>query len=184
MLSGQWYHGREGEAGVLCAGGVKGGTSMRRRSVITWLAGILVVVPSMIAPSASAVAPEIERVEIDEVFADEFLTEACGVDVTTSVLGHIIFRTFSGSETGLVQLNTLNIALTATAGDNTYSARDVGADLVRVEPDGTAVLSIIGQVPFEFVGILKIDLETGDAILEPQHSLEGNLDEACAALTA
>jgi hypothetical protein len=31
---------------------------------------------------------------------------------------------------------------------------------------------------------LKIDLETGEAILEPQHSLEGNVEKACAALTA
>jgi hypothetical protein len=70
------------------------------------------------------------------------------------------------------------------ADGNTYRFRDVGADQVRVEPDGTAVLLIIGQVPFEFTGVVKIDLETGELILEPQHSLEGNLEKACAALTA
>jgi hypothetical protein len=32
--------------------------------------------------------------------------------------------------------------------------------------------------------VLKIDLETGDAILEPQHTTEEDLDAACAALTA
>ena len=68
--------------------------------------------------------------------------------------------------------------------DNTYRFRDVGADLFRVEPDGTAILMIVGQVPFGFAGALKIDLETGEAILEPQHSLEGNVEEACAALAA
>lgn len=47
--------------------------------------------------------------------------------------------------------------------------------------DGTAVLSIIGQVPFGFTGVLKIDLDTGEAILEPQHSTEGNVERACAA---
>lgn len=62
--------------------------------------------------------------------------------------------------------------------------RDVGADLTRIEPDGTAVLMIIGQIPFGFTGVLKIDLETGEAILEPQHSLEGRIEEACAVLTA
>lgn len=184
MLSRQWYHGREGEAGVLCAGGFKGGNSMRRRSVITWLAGILVVVPSMIAPSASAVAPEIERVEIDEVFADEFLTDACGVDVTTHVQGHLIFRVFSGQGTGPVELTTLNLTFTAMAGDNTYTFRDVGGDLTLVKPDGTVVLSIIGQIPFGFNGVLKIDLETGEVILEPQHSREGDVEKVCAALTA
>jgi hypothetical protein len=56
-------------------------------------------------------------------------------------------------------------------------------NLTRIEPDGTAIL-IIGQVPFGFSGVLKIDLETGDTIVEPQHSLEGRLEEACTALTA
>jgi hypothetical protein len=39
-------------------------------------------------------------------------------------------------------------------------------------------------VPFGFTGVLKIDLETGEAILEPQHNIEGRVEEACAALTA
>jgi hypothetical protein len=41
---------------------------------------------------------------------------------------------------------------------------------------------IIGQTPFGFTGVLKIDLETGEAILESHHSLEGRIAEACAAL--
>lgn len=157
---------------------------MTRRSIITWLAGILVAVQTVAAPGATAVAPSFERFDIDETFSDGFLTEACGVDVTTHAEGHVILRVLSGEGTGLVELNTLNIGLTAMAGDNTYSFRDVGADLIRIEPDGTAVLSIIGQTPFGFAGVLKIDLETGDVILEPHHSLEGNVEKACAALTA
>jgi hypothetical protein len=101
-----------------------------------------------------------------------------------SLQGHVTLRTFAGGGTGAAEVNTLNIALTASSGDNTYRFRDVGADLVRIEPDGTAILMIIGQTPFGFAGVLKIDLETGEAILEPQHSLEGNVEKACAALTA
>jgi hypothetical protein len=137
-----------------------------------------------VAPSAFAAKPTIERIDIDEVFDDEFLTEECGVPVTIRAQGHITVRTFEGEGTGATELRTLNIALTLMSGDNTYSVRDVGADLLRVDPDGTAILMIIGQIPFEFVGVLKIDLETGEAVLEPQHSLEGDLEEACAALTA
>ena len=169
--------------GAVC-GGIKWGASMTRRGIIAWLTCFLVGAAVVVAPSASAAGPTFERFDIDETFFDGFLTEECGVDVTTRAEGHVILRVFSGEGTGLVELNTLNIALTATAGDNTYSFRDVGADLVRIEPDGTAVLSIIGQTPFGFAGVLKIDLETGDAILEPQHSLEGNVEDACAALTA
>jgi hypothetical protein len=159
---------------------------MTRRGIIAWLACILVVAAAVVAPSASAgLPPTIERVfDIDDTFPDEFLTDACGVDVTTNAQGHVIVRTFSGDRTGPAEVFTPNIRLTAMAGDNTYRFRDLGLDLVRVEPDGTAILSIVGQTPFGFTGVLKIDLETGDAILEPQHSLEGNLDDACAALTA
>ena len=157
---------------------------MTRRGLIAWLACVLAVVAGVLAPGASAAgAPTIERFDIDETTPDEFLTGTCGVDVMTHAQGHVIVRTFSGEGTGLVELRTLNIALTAMADGNTYRFRDVGADQVRVEPDGTAVLLIIGQVPFGFTGVVKIDLETGEVILEPQHSLEGNLEKACAALT-
>ena len=138
----------------------------------------------MAAPGASAGKPTIERFDIDMTVPDEFLTEACGVDVTTRFQGHTIVRTFSGGGAGPAEISTLNIALTAMAGDNTYRFRDVGADHVQVKRDGTAILMIIGQIPFGFTGVLKLDLATGDAILEPHHSLEGRLDQACAALTA
>jgi hypothetical protein len=155
---------------------------MTRRSVIAWLTGILVVA-AVVAPGASAGKPTIERIDIDETTPDPFLTEACGVSVTTRARGHLIVRTFSGDGAGPAEITTLNIALTAMAGDNTYTFRDVGADHIQVRPDGTAILMIIGQVPFEFTGVLKIDLASGEAILEPHHSLEGRLEEACAALT-
>ena len=46
------------------------------------------------------------------------------------------------------------------------------------------MLMIIGQVPFDFIGVLKLDPDTGEAILEPHHSIADRLDDACAALTA
>ena len=157
---------------------------MTRRGIIAWLTCFLVGAAAVVAPSASAAGPTIERFDVDETFLDEFLTDACGVEVLTRAQGQVAVRAFSGDGTGPVEVFTLNVALTAMAGDNTYRFRDLGLNLERVEPDGTAVLSVVGQVPFTFIGVLKIDLETGDAILEPQHSLEGNLEDACAALTA
>ena len=134
------------------------------------------------AGPAVAVPPVIERVQFEDSLHDEFLTEECGVDVTTAVSGRVTTITSSGEEPRLVEVRTINIGLTATAGDNTFRFRDVGADMLRIEPDGTLVLSIIGQVPFEFTGVLKIDLNTGEAILEPHHVLD--TARACAALTA
>ena len=156
---------------------------MSTRGLIAWR-GATMAVAAVFVTSAAAAKPTIERFEVDESFVDDFLTEACGVPVTTTALGHVILRTFGGEGTGPVELRTLNIGLTAMAGDNVYRFRDVGADLVRVEPDGTMILTIVGQVPFEFTGALKIDLATGETILEPQHSLEGRVEEACAKLTA
>ena len=155
---------------------------MSGKTVTAWLLGMLVVA-ALLAPGVSAAKPTLEVIEIDDTSPDEFLSEACGVAVTTQAKGRITVRTFDGGK-GAAELTTINIALTATAGDNTYRFRDVGADLVRIEPDGTAILMVIGQLPFDFTGVLKIDLETGEAILEPQHSTEDDLEQACAALTA
>jgi hypothetical protein len=147
------------------------------------LGGILVVA-ALVAPGAWAGKPTIERFDVDEIFPDDGLTAACGVPVTTRARGHVIVRTFSGGGAGPAEIRTLNIALTAMAGDNTYRFRDVGADHVQIKQDGTAILLIIGQVPFDFTGVLKINLTTGEVIREPSHDLEGRIEEACAALTA
>ena len=156
---------------------------MVRLRLVGLLAGAIALV-GVIAPGAAFGAqPTFERIDIDETFDDEFLTDACGVPVTTTAQGHIIIRFFSGEGTGVAELGTISLDLTATAGTNTFHFRDVGADLIRIEPDGTAILSITGQVPFGFVGVLKIDLETGESILEPHDRSEQQLDAACAALT-
>src|SRR4051812_15079932 len=149
-----------------------------------WLAGLMsgvLVACGLAAGPATGAGPTFERIDVDDTFTDEFLSEECGVDVTTTVRGHVILRTFSGEE-GLVQLNTVNVAITATAGDRTFRFRNVGADNARVTPDGTIVLSIIGQVPFEFAGVLKINPETEEVILEPKDRSAEQLAKACRFL--
>lgn len=137
----------------------------------------------MARPEGGA-APTIERIPVDDTFVDEFLSEECGVEVTTRALGHITVRTFDGEGTGVAEVRTINVGLTATTEDGrVFRFRDVGADVTRVEPDGTAVLLISGQVPFAFAGVLKIDLETGEAILEPRDGSAEQLAKACAVLT-
>ena len=149
---------------------------------VAWLVGLMTLA-AVLASGAIAGKPVFQRIAVDETSADPFLTAECGVPVTTRALGHIIRRTFDGDGPGVVSVSTLNVGLTATAGGNVYRFRDVGADVTRITPDGTAILMIIGQVPFDFTGVLKIDLNTGEAILEPQHSTAENLEKACAILT-
>jgi hypothetical protein len=129
---------------------------------------------------ALAAPPVIERIEVEDSFPDEFLTEECGVDVTTSVRGRIMTMTTAAGR--LIELRTLNLGYTATAGDNIVRFRDVGGDFLRMEPDGSLVLSIVGQIPFDFTGVLKFDPDTGEVFLEPQHFRD--VADACAILTA
>jgi hypothetical protein len=103
--------------------------------------------------------------------------------VTSHAQGHLTIRTFSDG-TGPAELATVNVAVTATADDNSVTFRDVGGDLTQVKPDGTLVLLIFSQIPFEFTGVLKVNPDTGEVILEPQHSLAGNVEKVCATLTA
>ena len=143
----------------------------------------LAAVAAVAVPSAaSAAKPTIERETVNETFVDEFLSEACGTTVTTTAKGHVTIRVFD-REKGLVELVTINVGLTARAGDNVVRFRDVGSDAVRITPDGTAILRIAGQVPFEFKGTLKINLDTGEAILEPRATGAQQLARVCAKLT-
>ena len=153
------------------------------RCACGWLASVIALVGLVWAGVAVGAAPTVERITIDETFADEFLTEECRVPVTTTALGHITIRTFSGEGTGVAQVRTINVGLTSTAGDGTFRYRDVGADVVQIKPDGTLVLLIAGQVPFAFAGVLKINLDTEEVILEPRDRSEEQLAKACAVLT-
>jgi hypothetical protein len=65
--------------------------------------------------------------------------------------------------------------------DAQIRVRNVGADVVRVTPDGTATITTTGQVPFEFTGVLKINLDTDEVILEPHHFVD--IDQVCERLT-
>ena len=131
-----------------------------------------------------AARPTFERITVDETFVDEQLSEACGVLATVTVQGQIIVRTFEGDRTGLVRVSTVNLAATISADGRTFRLRDVGGDLIRIEPDGTALLYITGQVPFQFAGVMIIDLETDEVILEPRDRSAEQVERACAALTA
>jgi hypothetical protein len=151
----------------------------RTSGLLAILGALLVVVLG--ATAAAAQAPEKEVIPIDETFVDEGLSEACGVEVTITITGSVTVFTFPDRPVGPQDLTTINLEGVATAGDNQIRFRDVGIDLVRVEPDGTVILSIVGQVPFEFTGVLKINLDTEEVILEPHHFVD--IEQVCEQLT-
>ncbi len=155
---------------------------MRYTRMFTLL--MVAVVAAAVNANAWAGKPTIERVTVDEVGIDPFLSELCGFDVMASAQGHVIFRTFEDDGRGLLELTTLNVRVELSANGKTVDIHDVGADQLRVMPDGTVILSIIGQIPFfdAFNGVLKINVETGEVIHEPQR-LTGGEQAVCEALS-
>ncbi len=131
--------------------------------------------------AAWAVLPERETITFSDTFDDEFLSDACGVDVTTTLNGRITFLAFPDRPVGVQDITSVHVDLLASAGDNRVRFKDVGIDLVRVTPDGTVILMVVGQLPFDFTGVLKVDLTTGEVILEPRHTVDTT--RACRLLT-
>ena len=135
------------------------------------------------ASPALAAPPTIERIPIEDTFADGFLTEECGVDVTTTLSGFRIERSFLDSDGNLVSVATINVTGTASSEFGSFRVKDVGADQVKVAPDGTVTISIIGQVPFDFTGILVFDLDAGEVVKEPHFRGDEQLAKACEVLS-
>jgi hypothetical protein len=154
---------------------------MRRCRGLTLVVLLLAVAACAVAGPAGAAKPTVMIIDVDDTFADAFLTEECGVDVITRVVGRVRLRDFDRTK-GTVTVNNVNLTLTATAGDNVARFKDVGADHARITPDGQVILSIIGQVPFDFKGVLKIDPETGEVLHEPSAAYDTT--RVCARLTA
>ena len=142
-----------------------------RTSGLLALLGALVAVV-LGATAAAAQAPVKETITFSDTFPDEFLTEACGVEVTTTATGRLTFFTFPDRPVGPQNLTSVHVDIVATAGDNQARFKDVGIDKVQVKPDGTVILSIVGQVPFEFTGVMKINLDTGEVIHEAHHIVD------------
>lgn len=128
--------------------------------------------------------PTIFRFVIDDTFTDPDLTAACGFPITLHLQGSASLIIVQGQRTGLFEVENGNVLLTATAGDNTYTTRWAGPNIVRVTPDGFSISMTIGLFGFHYTGVFKEILGTGEVLLEPHHSLEGDVADACAALAA
>jgi hypothetical protein len=123
-----------------------------------------------------------ETITISDTFQSPILTPACGVEVTITITGTLRILTFPNRPVGPQDLAIANIKWVATAGNNQVPFRNVSIRQVRVGPDGTAILSTAGHQPVEFTGVMKINIDTGEVILEPQHFAD--IPRLCELLTA
>jgi hypothetical protein len=113
-----------------------------RIMVLTVLASLLVTAP------AAAAQPLIEHVPIRDIgIYDEFLSEECGFDVWVDAIGVITFRVWLDAEDNPIrEVNNFGLRLTYYSEFGSIRTQDVGADRVIYHPDGSVVLTVIGNV--------------------------------------
>jgi len=137
----------------------------------------------LLSATPAQAAPSIERIPFEDTFHDDFLSAECGVDVTTTISGFRIEREFVDGAGNLIELATINITGTSSSEFGSVRIKDVGADQIKVAPDGTVTLSVVGQVPFGFVGALVLDADTGEVVKEPTFRGDEQLEKACRLLS-
>jgi hypothetical protein len=153
----------------------------RRRRSGRLAIGVLVLTGAFGAGVAPGAPPTIVREEIDETFVDEFLSEACGVKATAHVTGSLTTREREGG--GVLIVSTVNAIGVITSEFGSFRVKNVGSDATRVTRDGQVIVSLRGQVPFWFKGVLKFDGTTDEWLNEPNLAAgERQVERACAVL--
>ena len=142
---------------------------------------VLFAAAALVPASAAGAPPTIVREDIDETFVDETLSAECGVKATVHLTGHSITRMREGG--GVLNVITVNLTGTITSEFGSFKVKNVGSDSTRITPDGQVIVSIRGQLPFFFKGVLKFDGTTEEWLNEPNLAAgERQIERACAAL--
>jgi hypothetical protein len=109
--------------------------------------GLSVLGAMLVGAPVNAAKPVTERVVIDDVFVDGFLSEECGAEVTAQFTGHITFRMFTDAAGNTVrELNNYAIGGTYRSVNGSVRFRDVGVDRVTYLADGSIIQVVIGNV--------------------------------------
>lgn len=142
---------------------------------------VLCTAAALVPASAAGAPPTFVREDIDETFVDEDLSEACGVKATVHLTGHLTSRVREGN--GVREIFTINLTGIISSEFGSFKVKDVGSDATRVTPTGQVIVSIRGQVPFFFKGVMKFDGTTEEPLNNPNFAAgERQIERACAAL--
>jgi len=122
----------------------------------------------LLAAPVTAGQPDMERIQIDEMFVDTFLSDECGVEVNVHVYGHITFRTFTDAEGNPVrEVNNYANTIRWWSVNGEIHAKDVGADRATYLDDGGLIVMVIGSVQsFSSPGQGRVYADTGRTMLE------------------
>ena len=166
---------------------------MRRLSTAALAACLLAAV---VVPTVAAGKPD--RIVIDQAdftpIIDEIVDGACGVDLETSVRGHVIISIWSDAEGNVIdeidRFSTRFWFRNPATGE-IYRFSDAGPDMYEFDYEaGTITYSIIGRsaTGSAVAGrvVLLLDLETGEQIGDPVfvagHELGDWVENVCGAL--
>jgi hypothetical protein len=140
------------------------------------LAALALLATLALAGPALAAKPQMERLQVDDLFVDGFLSDACGAEVTAHITGHITFRAFTdGADNVVREVNNYALTATYSSANGSVRAKDVGVDRVAYAPDGSFVNVIVGNVQsFNIPGQGRVYQDTGQVTLRFTFDEEGN----------
>lgn len=114
--------------------------------IVRVLAAAIVVTLAVTGP-ALAGKPQMEKIPVDETFVDDFLSEACGAEVSVHFYGHFIIRVFTDADGNPVrEVNNYAFSNRFSSAHGSVFAKDVGADRITYLDDGSLIQVIIGSV--------------------------------------
>ena len=143
--------------------------------------GVLCAAAALVPASAAGAPPTIVRENFEFTFVDRNLSDACGVMVTGHVTGRFTVRTREGG--GVLEVRTVNATGIVSSEFGSFRVKDVGSESTRLTPDGQLIISLRGQTPFFFKGVVKLDAATGELLNKPNFAAgERQIERACARL--
>jgi hypothetical protein len=159
---------------------------VHRPKLVFLMAAIVAVT---LAPSArSATPPERHTITFSGTEHPEWLSAACGVDVTLNVTVRLTVLLFEDRLPGVPNagpyvLESSHVELSAIAGDNVVRFTSATLTFLRTEPDGTLIYMVAGHSPFSLTGLVMVEnpFDGGETIIFPKH--EADLTHACRLLT-
>lgn len=169
---------------------------MRPRLVLTLLV-VLGLIGAMVSV-ANAAAPSTDVIPINFSFTPPLLSNACGFSVTRHVEGTLAIRTFYDADGSFVrELDQYKLVETVSANGNTLVARTVQNVMVKLLPDGSYTVAVVGTdfrlpvpgagIAFGSVGRLVLLFAADNTLLDVQRdvgNVQSNFTAICQALAA
>lgn len=116
-----------------------------RRVLVPFTLGVILLLS--LAGSALAGKPTIVKESFDDQFADEFLSEVCGLGVTVTISGHVVSRVWTDADDNLIrEVFTISVRGSVSAGGQTLHFVDTGLDKTTALDGGALMVVIHGSV--------------------------------------